>query len=58
VDENSKKVATAAVARLLAAKLIRPERAKKMQETMAAGRLRAEDWKLELDVAASKEAAK
>lgn len=58
MDENSPKVAAAAVDRLLAAKLIRPESAKKLVEALAAGRLRAEDWKLELDLAASKGAAK
>lgn len=53
MNGNSEKVAAAAIERLVAAKLVRAERAKKLEELIATGRLRADDWRLELELAAS-----
>jgi hypothetical protein len=49
MNEKSEKVAKSAIHRLIEAKLVAPEKEKQLVELLAAGSLREDDWRIELE---------
>jgi hypothetical protein len=56
MDTPSQKLATKIIARLVSEKLVDAESGKKLLPKLAAGGLRAEDWRLPIEMSEKKEA--
>ncbi|MDI1252410.1 hypothetical protein [Thermomonas sp.] len=55
MEAPSQTLATKIVARLIQEKLLAPEAAKKLEPLLAEGKLRAEDWRLPIELGVGKE---
>ena len=55
MDTPSERLATRIIERLIAEGLVAPADGKKLQAKLADGKLRPEDWRLPLEIAADKE---
>ena len=58
MDTPSQKLAAKIIERLVAEKLLEPEAGKKLLPKLAAGKLRAEDWRLPIETSDKKKETK